>query len=223
MSVIPNFVVFEGGDGSGTSTQLGLLLRDFARRAELPISAAAGESPRGAPVLHGTAEPTGGPVGALIRAALGGKQPLRPETLARLFSADRQEHLFGPGGIVERCGRGELVVCDRYVPSSLVYQGITCGEELPLLLNRDFPCPELLIYFDLDPDIAAKRMENRREREIFEYRDFQIEVRRRYRELLPRYAGESIRTVAIDASRSPEKVAEDVWSALQELPILTRR
>jgi dTMP kinase len=217
MKVIPNFVVFEGGDGSGTSTQMALLLRRFAALA------ASGEGPRGLPVLHGTAEPTGGPVGALIREALGGKQPLQPETLARLFSADRHEHLFGPGGILERCGRGELVVCDRYVPSSLVYQGVTCGEDLPLLLNRDFPRPGLLIHFDLDPDIAAQRMESRREKEIFEYRDFQVEVRRRYRELLPRYAGEEVRIVTIDASQSPEKVAEDLWSALKELPIVTGR
>jgi dTMP kinase len=219
MNIIPSFVVFEGGDGSGTSTQLALLSRRFAAQAPGPAEARRGE----APVLHATAEPTRGPVGSLIREALGGKRPLQPETLARLFSADRQEHLFGPEGIVERCARGELVVCDRYVPSSLAYQGITCGDELPLLLNRDFPGPELLLYFDLDPDIAAQRMEHRREREIFEYRDFQIEVRRRYRELLPRYAGEGVRTVTIDASGSPEKVAEDVWSALRELPILTGR
>jgi dTMP kinase len=185
--------------------------------------AVSGESRRELPALYATAEPTGGPVGALIRKTLGGRQPLTPETLARLFSADRQEHLFGPGGIVERCARGELVVCDRYVPSSLVYQGITCGEDLPLALNRDFPRPELLIYFDLDPDIAAQRMENRPEREIFEYRDFQVEVRRRYRELLPRYARGGVRTVTIDASGSPEKVEEEVWSALGKMPIFTER
>jgi dTMP kinase len=217
MNVIPNFVVFEGGDGSGTSTQMALLLRRFAGPG------ASGKSPGELPVLHGTAEPTGGPVGVLIREALGGKQPLQPETLARLFSADRHEHLFGPGGIVERCGRGELVVCDRYVPSSLVYQGIACGEDLPLLLNRDFPRPCLIFHFDLDPDIATQRMASRREKEIFEYRDFQVEVGRRYRELLPRYAGEEVRIVTIDASQSPEKVAEDLWSALKELPIVTGR
>ena len=217
MNIIPNFVVFEGGDGSGTSTQMDLLRRRFADPA------ASRESPGTLPVLCATAEPTTGPVGALIREALGGRLPLMPETLARLFSADRQEHIFGPGGIVERCGRGELVVCDRYVPSSLVYQGATCGEDLPLLLNRDFPCPELLIYFDLDPDIAAERMANRGGREIFEYRDFQVEVRRRYRELLPRYARGDIRSVTLDASQSPEKVAEDVWSALAKLPIFTMR
>ncbi|MDR2739559.1 MAG: dTMP kinase [Treponema sp.] len=204
MIIIPNFIVFEGGDGSGTSTQMNLLRRRFSPSM---------------PVLHSTAEPTEGPVGRLIRKALGGKLPLRAETLARLFSADRQEHLYGPGGIAEHCGRGELVLCDRYVLSSLVYQGITCGEELPLVLNRDFPGPELLFFFDVDPDIAAKRLENRAEKEIFEHRDFQVQVRRRYRELLPWYTGEGVKTVIIDASQSPEKVEEDVWRWIEKMPI----
>jgi dTMP kinase len=225
MKVIPSFVVFEGGDGCGTSTQLELLRRRFAGA---PEGGACGESPRGEsrgklPVLHGTSEPTGGPVGTLIREALGGRLTLRPETLARLFSADREEHLFGREGIVERCARGELVVCDRYALSSLAYQSITCGEELPLLLNRDFPCPELLLYFDLDPDIAVKRMENRRERENIEYRDFQVKVRERYQDLLPRYAQRGTRIVTIDASGNPEKVAEDLWSTLKEMPIFANR
>jgi dTMP kinase len=219
MKVIPNFVVFEGGDGSGTSTQLDLLRRRFARSAPT----AAEREGSGLPVLHATAEPTGGPVGHLIREALGGKPGLRPETLARLFSADRQEHLYGEGGIIERCSRGELVVCDRYVLSSLAYQGITCGEDLPRFLNRDFPSPELLLYFDLDPDVAAQRMESRGEREIFEYRDFQVKVRARYQDLLRGHDGAGKRAITIDASGSPEKVAEEVWSALKELPIFTSR
>jgi dTMP kinase len=202
MMIIPNFVVFEGGDGSGTSTQMELLRR---RAACCPGS-----------VLHHTAEPTDGPVGKLIREALGGRLPLQAETLARLFSADRQEHLYGSGGIAEHCGRGDLVICDRYVLSSLVYQGITCGEDLPLRLNRDFPGPELLLFFDLDPDIAARRMETRTEKEIYEYRDFQVRVRQRYRDLLPRCTGEGVRAVTIDASQSPEKVGEDVWNELKK-------
>jgi dTMP kinase len=205
MDVIPNFVVFEGGDGSGTSTQMDLLRRRFSRELRCKF--------------HGTAEPTAGPIGKLIREALGGRLPLQPETLARLFAADRQEHLAGHDGITGRCRRGELVVCDRYVLSSLVYQGITCGDELPMLLNRGFPVPELLLFFDLDPDIAAKRLESRPEREIFEYRDFQVQVRRRYRDLLPWYAGEGARVASIDASQGPEKVAEVVWAHLQKMPI----
>ncbi|AEF86884.1 dTMP kinase [Treponema primitia ZAS-2] len=206
MIIISNFVVLEGGDGSGTTTQMGQIRRRFAADPNLPV-------------FHGDFEPTAGPIGVLIREALGGKLPLQPETLAALFSADRREHLYGSGGVVERCGQGELVVSDRYTPSSLVYQGITCGEEPPELLNRDFPGPELLFFLDIDPDIAVKRMENRPSREIFEYRDFQVQVRRRYREILPRFADGGVRVVTINASQSPEKVGEEIWTAMEKMPI----
>jgi dTMP kinase len=204
MKIIPNFAVFEGGDGTGTTTQMGLLERRFAG---------------GRPVFHPTFEPSGGPVGKIIRSALRKETALLPETLARLFAADRGEHLSGPGGILERTGRGELVVSDRYVLSSLVYQGLECGEELPRTLNAPFPAPELLLLFDLDPRIAAERLRGRPSLEIYEYRDFQEKVRDRYHALLPLFRDAGVRVEVIDASPPPEEVAESVWRALRKMPI----
>ncbi|MDR1971111.1 MAG: dTMP kinase [Treponema sp.] len=206
MDVIRNFVVLEGADGSGTSTQLELLGRRFPGP--------------GLPVFHPTAEPTGGEVGRLIRLALKGQVPLLPETLARLFAADRGEHLYGRGGVLERTGRGELVVSDRYTPSSMVYQGLECGEELPRRLNESFPVPELILFFDLDPQRAAERIQNRPEKEIYEYLDFQIKVHDRYLKLLPVFRAQGSRVVEINAARRPEEVAEEVWAALEKLPIM---
>jgi dTMP kinase len=211
MEILRNFVIFEGGDGSGTTTQLKLLRERFGWQA-------GGAAPL--PFLFDTFEPTEGPIGRMIRSGLQGKIPLMSETIARLFAADRGEHLYGPGGIAERCGRGELVVSDRYVPSSLVYQGITCGEELPALLNRDFPGPELILFFDIDPETAQKRMANRPEKEIYEHLEFQLQVRARYKALLPRFEAENVRVETIDASFNPREVAAQVWTALQKLPIL---
>jgi dTMP kinase len=231
MTIIPGFVVFEGGDGSGTTTQLGLL-RDRFGGAEPPApprdwrrAETVADSPPGAylalPPLHTTCEPTEGPVGRLIRGGLRGEIPLLPETLARLFAADRGEHLGGPGGVLERCRRGELVVSDRYVPSSLVYQGLSCGEELPEALNAAFPLPEALLFFDLDPETAQRRMAARPVREIYETLEFQRRVRDRYRALLPRYEAAGVRVTVIDAAKSPPEVAEAVWRALEKLPILS--
>jgi dTMP kinase len=223
MGVLRNFVVFEGIDGSGTSTQLELLkgrwIRDHApgtavREAPPPYAAP--------PPLYATAEPSAGELGRLIRRALKGELPLLPETLARLFAADRGEHLYGAGGIVRRATEGELVVCDRYVPSSLVYQGLECGEELPRALNSPFPAPELILFFDLDPRLAAERLRDRQEKEIYEYLDFQIKVRDRYLSLLPGFRDRGSALVLIDASRSREEVAERLWAALENLPILKR-
>ncbi|MDR2028636.1 MAG: dTMP kinase [Treponema sp.] len=208
MIIIQNFIVLEGNDGSGTSTQLALIRRRFdAPGASLPL-------------LYNTCEPTGGPIGVLIRKALGGELSLQGETLARLFAADRHEHLYGEGGIIGRARRGELVISDRYVLSSLVYQGITCGEELPRALNAGFPLPEALLYFDVDPELALKRMEKRPSRDIYEYPDFQRAVRERYGALLPWYADQGVRVHSIDASMPQEEVAEAVWRVLENLPIV---
>jgi dTMP kinase len=209
--IIHNFIIFEGADGSGTTTQLAFLEKRFAPDPALspPL-----------PPLHSTFEPTNGPVGRLIRSVLGGEISLEPATIARLFTADRHEHLYGKDGVIDRCGRGELVVSDRYVPSSLVYQGITCGEELPRDLNAAFPLPELLIFFDLESQIAQERLKNRSEREIYEYPDFQIRVRERYRALLPEYEKAGVRVERVDASAKVEEVAEQVWSAVRKMPIL---
>ncbi|MDR0387161.1 MAG: dTMP kinase [Treponema sp.] len=206
MSIIHNFAVFEGGDGSGTTTQLELLRKRLAGP--------------GFPPFHATFEPTGGPIGVLIRKVLKGEIAVRPETAARLFAADRNEHLYGPGGIVERCGQGELVVSDRYTPSSLVYQGITCGDELPASLNASFPLPELLIFFDLESKIALNRIASRPGRDIYEYADFQERVRSRYKALFPRYKAAGVRVEWLDASLPPEEIAEQVWRAVREMPIV---
>jgi dTMP kinase len=147
---------------------------------------------------------------------------LTPKTIALLFAADRNEHVFGSGGIAERCSRGELVVSDRYLPSSLVYQGITCGDEFPELLNQDFPGPELLIYLDIDPETAQKRMAGREKKEIFEYIEFQIMASQRYKALLPRLSEEGVRVEIIDASFSLEEVAKEVWDAIEEMPIMKK-
>jgi dTMP kinase len=208
MDIIHNFAVFEGGDGSGTTTQLELLGKRFAKP--------------GLPPFYATFEPSGGPIGVLIRRVLKGETVLRPETAARLFAADRNEHLYGPGGVVERCGRGELVVSDRYTPSSLVYQGIACGDELPSSLNAHFPLPELLIFFDLESGAALNRIASRPGRDIYEYPAFQAQVRSRYKALLPRYEEAGVRVERIDASLPPEEVAEQVWRTIGKMPIVER-
>jgi len=210
MEILKNFAVFEGIDGSGTSTQIGLL-EDFFQKSKLSL-----------PPLYKTFEPTNGSIGKLIRSALRKEIVFTPKTIAMLFAADRNEHLYGLEGIVERCSRGELVVSDRYLPSSLVYQGITCGEEFPTLINQGFPRPELLLYFDVDPETAIKRIAGREQAEIYEYLEFQILVRQRYKALLPYLSEQGVRVEIIDASFPPEKVAGEVWAAIEKMPIMKK-
>jgi dTMP kinase len=217
-SILANFAVLEGCDGSGTSTQLEMLKTRFAAAAD-PSGAA--QQASGLPPLYATAEPSTGPIGELIRRALKGAVILRAESLARLFAADRCEHLYGKNGIADYCAAG-LVVSDRYSPSSLVYQAIECGKALPESLNAAFPLPELLLYLDIDADTASKRIESRNEREIYEYTEFQQKVREGYRELLPDWEKAGVRVVSIDAAKKPGEVAAEVWAALCEMPIMKK-
>ena len=211
-NIIRNFAVFEGVDGSGTSTQLAMLEKRLGGLQQV--------AGRAYPHFHITFEPTEGQVGRLIRRALKKEISLHPHTLARLFAADRTEHLYGQGGVVEQCGRGELVVSDRYVLSSLVYQGIDCGDELAQSLNCAFPLPELLVFFDIDPEISMSRVHSRSTPELYEYLEFQQKVRLKYLSLLDVLKQNGVRVETIDASKSPDEVARDVWSVLSKMPIL---
>jgi dTMP kinase len=210
MEILANFAVFEGLDGSGTTTQIGIL-EDFFLQNRLSL-----------PPFHITFEPTNSSIGKLLRSGLKGEETLRAGTMAMLFAADRNEHVFGSGGIAERCKRGELVVSDRYLFSSLVYQGITCGEALPARLNQGFPAPELLIFLDIEPETALDRIASRAQKEIYENLVFQKEVRARYKTLLPEFALQGVRVEIIDASLSPDEAARQVWGAIEKMPILKR-
>jgi dTMP kinase len=205
-NVLQNFVVFEGCDGSGTTTQLSLLKDYFSTHS-------------GMPPLWTTSEPSSGEIGRLIRRFLKGEASCRPETLARLFAADRCEHLFGEDGIIAHCGRGEIVVSDRYTPSSLVYQGIQCGDALPRQLNEDFPVPQMLLFFDLDSETAEARMAERPNREIFEYLAFQKKARQKYESILEYYRERGSIVTIINAGETVATVFRKVLSLIQKLPI----
>jgi dTMP kinase len=193
------FVVLEGGDGSGTTTQLRLVGEALKRAGE---------------AYWTTSEPTDEPEGRLIRRILSGELRRDPGTLARLFAADRNEHLRGSGGILERLAKGEIVVCDRYVLSSLAYQGVACGPDLPAELNAGFPLPELLFFFDLPPAQSLRRLGDRERLDIFEDLPFQERVGAAYNTALASYEDRGMRIVRIDASRSVEQVNREILDTI---------
>jgi len=208
MDIISNFVVLEGGDGSGTTTQLSLLAERLKNL--------------GKPAFFTTFEPTDGQTGLLIRRALQKEISLEPETLCLLFAADRNEHLHKADGILAQISRGCLVISDRYVLSSLVYQGIECGDELPQILNSRFPVPELTIFLDIDPQTALSRMKSRASLEIYEHLDFQKKVREKYKSLLNSYRAAGAGVHTIDASKNAQEVAGEVWSKISQMPIFNK-
>ena len=200
--ILKNFIVFEGIDGAGTSTQIKKLVdRDTSR-------------------FVATAEPTSLETGKFLRRMLAGEFPVDEKTNAYLFAADRCEHIFGKGGVKELCDSGKIVVSDRYFFSSMAYQSVSCGEELPRLLNSQFPLPEYLFYFVINPEISLGRVTARGEKkEIYETIEKQKKIAAQYEKVISEYeksAAESgMKIIRIDAEKDIESISEEIWNNLK--------
>ena len=204
--ILETFVVIEGLDGAGTTTQLRLLESRFA--AEKVSS-------------HCTWEPTAGPIGVLIRAALKGEARFEPRALALLFAADRWEHLHAAGtGIRDRVARGEVVVSDRYLFSSLAYQGVEWSFEGVLELHRGFPLPAAVIYIDTPVEVCQQRLAARSGRDLFDAVSLQNRVAAGYERAFRAFESTPLRLHRIDGLAPPGRLAELVWNVVADLPII---
>lgn len=193
------FIVVEGLDGAGTTTQCAAIAR--ALRA-------------GGREVHVTNEPSGGPIGTLIRQALtgrlhlpGGEGPLTPQTLALLFAADRLDHLAAE--IEPALRRGAVVLSDRYLLSSLAYQGAQVGMGWVAELNGRARRPDLTLFLEVGVATATARRRARGGREeLYETDARQRRTARQYREAiaLRRRAGE--RVVVVDGSLPIAEITE---------------
>ena len=205
--ILKNFVVFEGIDGAGTSTQIKKLVERGCQEC-------------GEGAFVATAEPTGGETGRFLRRMLGGEFSVDEKTNAYLFAADRCEHIFGKGGVQELCQAGKTVVSDRYFFSSMAYQSVSCGEELPKLLNEPFPLPEYLFYFVINPEVSLGRVNARGEKkEIYETIEKQKKIAAQYEKVISEYeknAGETgMKIIRIDAEKSIDEISKVIWDILQ--------
>jgi hypothetical protein len=196
--VLERFIVFEGIDGSGTTTQLNRLLKFFGNSGVKAI---------------GTQEPTSSPIGLLIRDFLNKRQDFASETVVRLFATDRCQHIYGKEGIVECLEKGFLVCSDRYLFSSLAYQGF--GEEKAKVTkeNEDFPLPSILFFLDIEPKKALERIEKRgSEKEIYENINFLTKVRENYLEIIEFYRSHhpEMKIFIFDATKTEEDIAKRI-------------
>jgi dTMP kinase len=198
--VLKNFIVLEGLDGAGTTTQAELLHERYAERGIRAVL---------------TREPTDHAAGLVIRKILRKETFALPQTLAYLFAADRNEHIHGPGGIRDMTEQGCRVISDRYLFSSLAYQSVDCGWDLVRTLNDLFPLPEILIFLDIPPREGEKRLQSRPEREIFEFEDFQTRAAAGYKRALREYAASGMRILSMDATQTPQAIHEAIWNFIE--------
>ncbi|KYH38649.1 MAG: thymidylate kinase [Candidatus Bathyarchaeota archaeon B23] len=182
------FIVLEGIDGCGKSTHSRLL--------------AEGLRGLGYRVVE-TCEPTDGPVGRLLRGRSERGLRFPAEVEALLYAADRLLHVEG---VVEPALReGYVVVSERYIHSSIAYQGAE-GVDVDWIrmLNRSAPQPDLAVLLDIQPKTAVERLRGRR---LTAYEDY--ETQRRVREIYLRLA-EAGELVRVDAERSMEEVQREL-------------
>lgn len=195
------FLVVEGLDGAGTTTisarlAEALLARDLRVRL--------------------TAEPTNGPLGSLLRAHVQGGVNLDEHTAALLFTGDRADHL---GQVIRPAlRRGEWVVCDRYLLSTLAYQGAAgVSREAILAASQGFDVPDVTFVLDVAEDVRAQRLASRPSSERYESAELAGALRRSYEESIQLLRSAGHRIEVIDSSAAIESVLEDIVARL-DLP-----
>jgi dTMP kinase len=188
-------IVLEGLDGAGTTTQVKRLVEHL--RAD-------------GCKAHATREPSDGPVGKLIREMLTGGhavpgQSLSQSTFGLLFAADRLDHLQRE--VEPRLAEGATVVSDRWYHSSLAYQGTGADRDWITLLNARARKPDLTIFLEVRPHIAAKRRHDAgRAQELFEDLRMQEAVAEGYTATNKELQAQGERIETIDGEQSPDAV-----------------
>lgn len=200
------FIVFEGTDGCGKTTQTEILRRRIAEYTARPC-------------IYELEPNSRNVTGAIIRAALYGSVRVLPEAMAYMHVADRLEHI---DYMLPLLDSGTNVVCDRYYVSNMAYNAT---ERLPMEtvfeLNR--PCRELLapdaiVFLEVPPEVtAARRSADRTADEIYDADEKQRKIRENYHAALDFLEAQGDRVIRVDASRSVEEVADAIWQAIRPL------
>jgi dTMP kinase len=191
-----NFIVVEGLDGAGLSTQSALLA------AYLRSS--------GKDVLL-TKEPTAAPIGKLIKAALN-RNPEFSLFTQLLFAADRAEHLKRE--IEPALEANKVVISDRYILSSLAFGSVDNDLEFLLAINARFRRPDLTVIIDTPPAVCLERIERNRENiELFEEEQRLEQVRARYLELKNYFE----HTVIVKGDRPKDEVAKEIQTVVEQM------
>lgn len=220
------FIVLDGIDGSGTTTQADRLAQHFRAKGRDVVL---------------TKEPSTGPIGVLIRQQLSAGHAVNERALALLFAADRIDHIQRE--ILPAVARGDLVICDRYILSSLAYQALHCPLEWVGQINCMYPdgwdeacringCPvwdeekgvpvplyhpaDLTFFFEIDPELAQERVRSRAGVvERFDALDLQRRVAKNYKDCLSILDGE--RVIRVDASKTVEELTAELVFYLEKL------
>lgn len=202
-----SFIVLEGLDGAGTTTQGKELVRRLEERGER---------------AHFTAEPSSGPIGSQIRMMLAGRlkgyrgADWDRRSLALLFAADRLDHLACD--IEPKLAAGIHVVCDRYVLSSLAYQSLDNPVEWVAEINRYARAPDRTFFLRVSAETALGRRQAAVSGavDLFETLPLQKRIEDHYERDLATF-GAAQRVIAIDGTQSIDEVGAELWGHVEAL------
>ena len=199
------FIVFEGIDGSGKSTQISMLAKKLKDNGEK---------------VYVTAEPTFSTSGGIIRDALSGAIKRSTCELAALFVWDRINHNINKvNGINKMLEDGYTVISDRYYYSSLAYQGESTDYEWVKAINCSCPeirKPDLCVFIDVSPEVAIKRIKSdRATTEIFEEVGKLTRIRETFLSIFEDLKDDNV--AVINGDGSPESVFEDIYTSVTGL------
>lgn len=201
------FITFEGGEGSGKSS----VMKEVAKRLAAD----------GYEIIE-TREPGGTPIAEQIRNVILDKANTKMDarTEALLYAASRRQHLVEK--VWPALEEGKIVMSDRFLDSSLAYQGVARGLGVDNILNVNLfategKYPDLTLFFDIEPELGLARIAANKGREVnrldLEALSFHHMVRNAFLDLSKRYAD---RYVKIDASKTFEEVIEDAYQEIKK-------
>ncbi|UGB31039.1 dTMP kinase [Metabacillus sp. B2-18] len=202
------FITFEGPEGAGKTSVLEELMKDIKDMDIEPVF---------------TREPGGIHIAEKIREVILHKDhtEMDPRTEALLYAAARRQHLVEK--VIPALDSGKVVFCDRFIDSSLAYQGHARGLGIDEVFSiNEFAIngvmPDLTFYFKIDPEVGLQRIDKSSEREKnrldLESLSFHQKVQEGYQKVLERFPD---RMIVIDAEKSIEEVVNDVKTALKRV------
>lgn len=208
------FITLEGPEGSGKTSAVKVVVDKLTKMGYNIVQ---------------TREPGGTPIAEQIRNVIldVNNTKLDPRAEALLYAASRRQHLVEK--VWPALKEGKIVICDRFLDSSLAYQGGARNLGIDNILNinmfaTESTFPDLTLLFDIDPKIGLERIAKNANREVnrldLEKLDFHKKVRQTFLELAKRFPE---RFVIIDASKSMEEVAENTYKAIMEKLNANRR
>ncbi len=200
------FIVFEGIDGSGKTTQIQRLQARF-REQQLPI--------------YVTKEPTDSPIGAVIRNVLNKRIRTSEKTIAALFLADRLDHIENPvNGMLGYVQQGTHVISDRYYLSSYAYHSSHVPLEWVIAANAECAQllrPDVIFFIDIAPEESLERLKKGRAfLDLYENLERLKSVRTNYMRAIERVQKEE-NIIRIDGNQSEAVIAAEIWAKVQEI------